>query len=101
MNDEPWRQLAKEMSDISELAYCAGWMLGLEFALWRAVQGGGKDYGMIVLDDGRLARLRTLSAQCGGWVQISEDGFERFVPADEWERRYATWLETDVVPEPD
>ena len=38
----PQRQLADFMSDLSENAYCAGWMSGLEYALWewRHLTGG-------------------------------------------------------------
>lgn len=32
--------LARLMSDISEDCWCAGWMSGTEFALWKAVQTG-------------------------------------------------------------
>jgi hypothetical protein len=37
------RRLADYMSELSESAYCAGWMEGLEFALWEAVQGQRKE----------------------------------------------------------
>ena len=30
------RQLANFMSNLSEQAYCAGWIEGLEYALWEA-----------------------------------------------------------------
>jgi hypothetical protein len=32
--------LVRLMSDLSEEHYCAGWMGGLEFSLWRIVEGG-------------------------------------------------------------
>jgi hypothetical protein len=33
-------ELAKYMSDLSEEAYCAGWMQGLEYALWQVLVEG-------------------------------------------------------------
>jgi hypothetical protein len=33
-------ELAEYMSDLSEEAYCAGWMRDLEYALWDAAYGG-------------------------------------------------------------
>jgi hypothetical protein len=33
------RALARYMSDLSEEAYCAGWMSGLEYALWDGLIG--------------------------------------------------------------
>jgi hypothetical protein len=37
--DHAQRQLADYMSDLSEEAYSAGWMNGLEYALWDALTG--------------------------------------------------------------
>ena len=34
------RELAEAMSDISEDAYCTGWMQDLEYGLWRIVETG-------------------------------------------------------------
>ena len=44
LNDlnEPQRILAEYMSDLSEETYAAGWMKGLEFDLWEALEGKSK-----------------------------------------------------------
>ena len=39
------RLLYKKMSDISEDCWCAGWMMGNEYALWKILRGDRHDYG--------------------------------------------------------
>src|SRR5678815_306460 len=89
---EPWHDLADFMSQISERAYYAGWMRGLEYALWDAVQNGPRRYGEIEIDSETIRELRRLSTLCGGWVRYSEDPNiqEAFVPLAEWESLYSS-----------
>jgi hypothetical protein len=82
------------MSELSEKYWCAAWLRGLEIGLWKVREGqqgtfaaDGKEAdewtGDLPPED--VARLRTLSDQCGGWWGWSEeDGDEVFVPLDEW-----------------
>jgi len=44
-------ELADLMSEISETCYCAGWMLGLEYAIWGALQDGDRTYGMSEMEN--------------------------------------------------
>ncbi len=83
--------LASFMSDLSEAATCAGWMDGLEYALWNALVGGPRSYGWIELTDDQLDRLRTLSNAAGGWVVFDDEEEEALVPLDEWKQRFAAW----------
>lgn len=83
-------QLANYMSDLSELAYCAGWMDGLEYALWAVLQGPDRAYGMVDFTDEQIARLRALSEACGGWIYWHEGAAcWAFMPIDQWRERYA------------
>jgi hypothetical protein len=82
---EPQQDLAKYMSAISEAAYAAAWMAGLEFELWRAVNHGPFLYGRLLLTHDHIARLRELSASCGGWIRFDEHREEQFVALDTWE----------------
>ena len=43
------RALAEAMSDLSEAAYCAAWMIGLECALWGLLASGETRYGRATL----------------------------------------------------
>jgi hypothetical protein len=86
-SNENWHALAQLMSEISEEAYFAGWMGGLEYALWDAVQNGPRRYGQITIDAEMIEALRHLSTQCGGWVRYGENE-EEFVPLETWERAY-------------
>jgi hypothetical protein len=62
------RLLADFMSELSEEAYYAGWMMDLEYALWEAVIGVRRDYGRLELSEAHCTRLRELSDNCGGWI---------------------------------
>ncbi len=86
------RALAKYMSDVSEEAYCAGWMLDLELALWELVEGHRSSYGLIALTETQRITLRTLSERCGGWIVFDDDLEETWLPLDNWRRVYSARL---------
>jgi hypothetical protein len=54
--------LATAMSDISESSYSAGWMIGLEFALWYLLVTGKKSYGRYRLSEQESAIVHALLA---------------------------------------
>lgn len=56
------------MSDLSEEAYYACWMDGLEFTLWEAVLGVRVRYGQIGINPDSREQLRALSEACDGWI---------------------------------
>ena len=85
--------LAIHMANLSEEAWCAGWMDGLEYALWQAVVQGPYRYGMLVLTPEHVTELRSLSAACGGWIIWGQRGTE-FIPASEWHQLYAQHLQS-------
>lgn len=82
-----WGLLAL-MTGLSEACWCAGWMDGLETALWRlAAEGGGK-YGMGEVTPRQAMLLDVLAAEAGGWWAWP-DGFDDgpvFVAAEAWEK---------------
>lgn len=89
------------MSEISEDCYCAGWMMGLEFAVWSALQDGNRQYGMGEMDADQLEQCRALSAELDGWVIWVDDQDHPGLPADEWGARFvgmSEWLKM-VAPE--
>jgi hypothetical protein len=88
------RQLAEFMSDLSEEAYYAGWVVGLEYALWEVVLDGRSEYGQLELTDEHRARLRQLSEACAGWITFDEQTGERWVAISEWRAHFATWQST-------
>lgn len=86
--ESAFRQLCDLMSDISEDGYCAGWMMGVERALWqRAVDGVGRVYGQTEVRLETLQRLRDLAELAGGWPA----GYEATEPTpfDAWQRLVA------------
>ncbi len=88
------RRLADFMSDLSEQAYCAGWMDGLEYALWEALVGTRREYGRLDLSDTQRMRLRELSEACGGWIVFDDDNEETWLPRVEWEERFSAQRKT-------
>ena len=67
--------LLRRMEDISEDFWCAGWIRGLEFSLWR--------------DINEHPDLAKLSKQCGGWwIWADCDDMRKFVSTDEWLKIY-------------
>lgn len=80
----PQQALERYMSELSERAFHAGWMEGLEFALWRAVQDGPFKYGRLELTPEHLTRLTELSSACGGWIYFDQEREESFASFAEW-----------------
>lgn len=78
------RALADYMSALSEEAYCAGWMQGLEHDLWDAVRAGPTDYGRLAITPVIIQKLQLLSKRCGGWIYFDDDSEETFIPMREW-----------------
>lgn len=91
-NQEALYQL---MSDISEDCYCAGWMMGLELAIWGALQDGDRTYGMGEMDAEQLEQCRTLANEIDGWIVWVDDDDIPGLPSCEWGPRFlpmADWL---------
>lgn len=82
--------LAEYMSQLSEQAYAAGWMEGLEYALWKALVDGPYRYGRLQLIDNHIRELRKLSEACGGWIRFQDAEEEAFVPFGQWQRIFAS-----------
>lgn len=78
--------LAEAMSDISEECWCAEWLMGCEYDLWRMLHGGSREWGMGEVAEVDIERLRELSAECGGWIYWSRGmgGSETYAPLEEW-----------------
>ena len=78
------RELAELMSSISERLYCAGWIEGLEFRLWRTALEERAENGQPEITNEEVRRLQELSARCGGWIIFDNESEENFVPLPEW-----------------
>ncbi|MFH7041743.1 hypothetical protein ABT392_05425 [Paucibacter sp. JuS9] len=79
------RELAEYMSSLSQRAYAAGWMEGIEFELWRAVLHGPFKCGLLQLEAKHVERLAVLSKLCEGWIYFHEEHEESFASVPEWE----------------
>lgn len=86
-----FHELCDLLSEISESCYFAGWLHDVEHEVWDML--GSKEpvqYGMSHVSPTDLARAEALSKAIGGWVQYEQG--PRFVPAGEWARRHAAWV---------
>jgi hypothetical protein len=88
------RRLADFMSDLSEEAYCAGWMDGLEYALWEVVVGARADYGRLAVTEEHRTKLKTLAEGCGGWIVFDDATEQTWVSHADWNARFAAWKRT-------
>jgi hypothetical protein len=79
------QELAEYMSQLSEQAYAAGWIEGLEYALWKALVEGPYNYGCLLLTDDHVRELKRLSEACGGWICFLSAEEETFVPFQQWQ----------------
>lgn len=83
------------MSEISELHYCAGWLIGLEFSLWSIMTTYHREFGLGPVSEANVARLRELHERAGGWWHWVDvpgnvmDSGEQFIPTAAWEAIYA------------
>ena len=82
------RALADFMSELSVHAFDAEWMENLEHVLWRATVDGPFRYGNLEITSQQTAKLRALSASCGGWVVFNEAHEETFIQMLEWREMY-------------
>jgi hypothetical protein len=83
------------MSALSEEAYSAGWMSGLEYALWEALLGRRASYGRLVFTTEHRVRLRQLSESCSGWIVFDEHADETWLSVAEWVLRFSAWQTQD------
>lgn len=95
MNDEA-KELMNYMSDLSEEAYHAGWMMNLEYDLWQAVVDGPRSYGQMIIEKECIEKLKELSHRCGGWIVFDDEKEETFVPSEQWLKIYEEKVASDL-----
>jgi hypothetical protein len=88
----PQRELHDLMSSMSEQAWSAGWMHGLEYELWKAVKSPPYKVGRLQLTSTQCDRLTQLSEKCEGWIAFDDEHEEAFVPHAQWRMRYEDWV---------
>ena len=75
-------ELYEYMSELSEIAYCAGWMAGWEVKLWDAIKNNISEIGRLELTNAIKENIHRLSKACDGWIIFDEN--EEFTPTKEW-----------------
>ncbi len=78
------QELACYMSELSEAAFHAGWIEGLEYSIWEAMNGSLSTYGRLTITDDHRRRLHELSERVEGWIVFDDRQEETFVPMASW-----------------
>ena len=87
-----FRKLTRRISEISETAYCAGWLTDIEFLLWKILEDGQGSVGRFPVPQEWIIEMKNLSEKCGGWVRLDEKKGRVLVPLTRWKRIYSAWL---------
>lgn len=84
------RLLYQKMSAISEHCWCAGWLMGNEYALWELVHSENHDYGWSSVSDQDLEELRVLSEHAGGWIWTgpAHEYTPQLLPFEAWQSKF-------------
>jgi len=86
------RELEDTVCEISEKAYLAAWMLGIEFELWDCVRTRRRRLGQILVDESSIRRLRELSAALDAWIVFpTPEQPPAFIAFATWEPFYVRW----------
>jgi hypothetical protein len=76
------------MTGISEEAWCASWLVDLEFILWRAATGDPVEGQMNVVSRRQAELLRLLSEEAGGWWAYEDSRGPTFLSTEDWLSRF-------------
>jgi hypothetical protein len=75
-------EMANLMSEISENAYAAGWLMNLEHIVWQAVISGPRRFGRVEITKSDIEKLTRLSGATQTWIVYNDQ--ETAIPIDEW-----------------
>jgi hypothetical protein len=81
--------LTRHLGEISEEGYCAGWMNGLEFDIWRICTAGGGYFGGAKIEEQYAADLLNLASLAGSWPVWDKSKGRSYMPLAEWKATYA------------
>ena len=88
-------ELEKVMSDISERCYCAGWLNGTEYVLWKAMtENKPADWGQDKITSRDIKLLKKLSKESGCWAAFSDEyNSQVLITIADWELHYEGKME--------
>ena len=95
MKDSIRRSLRKRllslMREISQEHYCAGWLIGLEYHLWKAVLQYPQPYEALLgpIDEESVAELKDLAEELQEWATRDDETREKLIPLADWQRIFA------------
>lgn len=78
---------------ISEETHFAGWLLDIEYDLWRMSEGELREWGMVPVAEEDIVKLRRLRERLrGAWVWWESGVGAHYVTAEEWVPLYEAWF---------
>jgi hypothetical protein len=89
LRDYARERLPALMSEISEDCWCAGWLHGTEYALWKMVEHGAGKWGQGEVTQAQVDRLKRLSELADGWFAWRDGDGPEFVPMERWVAEFA------------
>lgn len=87
-SDSVAAELAELIREISRRAYGEPCYRDVEYLLWDAIGAGERSRIGEKIPEELKAKLRALSAECGGWVEFDAEGHWRPVPLAAWLERF-------------
>mmetsp|Transcript_40893 Transcript_40893/g.80689 ORF Transcript_40893/g.80689 Transcript_40893/m.80689 type:complete len:138 (-) Transcript_40893:44-457(-) len=93
------KELEDLISSISQNCWFAGWMKDSEHYIWNMAMGEAvsRQWGVGLLSDSEVAKLRELSSKAGGWIcwaRWQEQPVH--VPTCDWIVLHARWLRSRI-----
>lgn len=85
------KRLLSLMREISEDCYFAGWRIGLEYCLWRAVLQYPQpfDFGMGFIPTEQVEELKDLAEELQEWALWTDGEVrEKLIPLAEWQQHF-------------
>lgn len=84
--NESQKKLADFMSELSEKAFNASWIEGLELSLWKAMNRDLLKFGRLTFNEETINELKRLSQEVNGWIIFDEQTEETFISFEQWKK---------------
>ena len=85
------KELANYMSELSEEAYNATWMLNLEYELWKLMNGRILTYGRLKVSSQIKQKLKGLSKNIEGWIYYDDKSEETYISTKGWIQKFKNY----------
>jgi hypothetical protein len=81
------------ISEVSEDYYCAGWLIDIEFMLYKASIGKSRKFGFSTLNKDDTKDIKYLYQTTSMWAIYEDDA--KVIPLDEFKPKFDAWEKTN------